>query len=173
MTDLLGEWTALGERKRARVTKAITTKLVTEELASNAHYRDSGGTPRVQIYAASREGEQVTALFVVDFYLYCSTISGFDWAEHFIRSGRAVVGPQGPPTVEFAQDHSLGVSELEAEHYEGARLVREICAEKIAELSGTPSTSSPARERELERVRAIVEANAREANRARRRARPP
>lgn len=163
MTHLLEGWDALSDSRRRRVRAAIADTLVAGSLAQHPHYRDSPEPPRVDVYAVTRDGERTTAHFVVDVYLYCRTISGSDWAEHHIRTG-CVALDEGPPEVELASDHTLHLSELEADLYDGQRVVEGIRAEQVALLLGQPVPPS-ARDLELARVREIVDANARAANR--------
>ena len=160
MTDRIAEWAALSRSRRRRITSAIAERIITDKLEAHPHYERGGPAPRVDVFSATREGERVTVEFVVDYFLYCQTISGSDWAEHHIYTGQAAYAPGRPLTLDVV-DRSVHLSELESEHYDRDRVVQDIRARRTAELLGE---ALPPPGGELERVRAIVEANAREAN---------
>lgn len=160
MTDLIAEWAALSRSRRRRITSAIAERLITDKLEAHPHYESGGPAPRVDVFAAVREGECVRVDFVVDYFLYCQTISGSDWAEHHIYAGQAAYAAGRPLTLDVV-DRSVNLSELESEHYDRDRIVQDIRAKRTAELLGV---ALPLPSGELERVKAIVDANARQAN---------
>jgi hypothetical protein len=144
--DLLAEWRALSNSWRRRIRSAIA-----ERLSADA----PEAPPRVEIYAATREGERVTLHFIVDAYRYIHSIAGSDWAEHDVCTGRVLHAPDAPLEVERLEDRSVRLSERQAEEYRPDRVVDEVRAEKLAQIRGA----------EVERARAIVDARAREARR--------
>ena len=78
--DPLADWNALGSALRDQSTAAIVEALVQTKLRAHPHYADCPAVPRATVYAAARAGDQVVLHFIADFYLYCQTISGSDWA---------------------------------------------------------------------------------------------
>lgn len=155
--DLLAAWRSIPADRRERISTAIASKVIADKLNAYTHYPSSGEPPRVAIVGAVGDGDRVTAHFVVDYYLYCQTISGSDWAEHCIYTGRAVDEGEAPLSVEILEDRTVHLTELESDHYERDVCLAGVLAEQRAMILQAPP---PPPVDERARVRAIVAENA-------------
>lgn len=135
MVTAADDWDALGKSPRRRIRAAVVEAFVDRVL--RAPLEDAGGLapPRVQVYAATRDGERVTARFVLD-YLDPSASLDRDDATHFILAGSAVYVRHQGVTVAFEEDRSVELREGEVGYYDPERAAQHVCAQKRAELEG-------------------------------------
>lgn len=136
MTDLLSDWRQVAGDDQLAIVKAIRTA-VAAKLEPKPHYPGMmQDAPRVEVFAANRDGRKLTVHFVADHLMYCRTITGSDWAEHFVFVGTARFEHDRVVSVELTGEQVKHLSELEVDDYATERLVKACRDEAIARLRG-------------------------------------
>jgi hypothetical protein len=123
-------WNERSESERATIVAALV-EIAAAQLSEDAHpwYPGAAQTkPRVEVYAATRDGNRWTVSFVADHLIYNFAQSGSDWADHYVLAGDAVFEDDRKIAESVAVVDQRHVREYDYDYYEPKRLVAEMLA---------------------------------------------
>ena len=114
MTEEVAEWIALGKSRQRRIRSAIRDAFVAG-VRARGRYTELSEEPRIDVHAATRDGDRVAVRFVVDYYLRSapSPYSDDDWIAHMNLAGCAVYVRDQGVTVAFEIDRCVDPDEPE------------------------------------------------------------
>jgi hypothetical protein len=128
-------WTEESEASRTAKLEQLVA-FVDDKLRSNHWYPGAmQQKPRVQVFAASREGAVLRVHFVADHLMYCHAQSGSDWAEHFVFVGDAEFHGGERRACRATLVETVGLSERDVDDYDSAAVIERVRAAAIAKLA--------------------------------------